>query len=112
MFDNMTTPMYIVLQKCKAIKMKTVRFDLKIEHQLSLIAKKEKESLSNVLRKAAEAYIRQYFNRKTPYELGKHLFGVHCSETNRNLSKDRKKLFREKVNAKSNYRRRTSRVAI
>lgn len=77
----------------------TIRLDPKLEAALRRRAQDEGETLSHFIRKAIENRLDQTPSRKTPYELGKHLFGRRGSGKG-DLSVRSREYFREYARAK------------
>jgi len=76
----------------------TVRLPKDIENKLSEISKLEKLSKSEVIKISLKEYFKKYYNTKTPFELGKELFGKYSG--NSDLSTNRKEYFKKKLNEK------------
>jgi predicted DNA-binding protein len=83
----------------------TVRLDEELEGKLRKLAAREGESLSEFVRRAVEDRVQRVESKKTPYELGKHLFGRFSSGRS-DLSTRSKEIFREKMRAKHARRSR------
>ncbi len=81
----------------------TVRLGSELESRLIQLADLEGTTKSALVRKCLEDYLQQQNERKTPWELGKGLFGKHSSGRN-DLSTNAKVLVREKVHAKKGRR--------
>ena len=78
----------------------SIRLDEKLKSQLRRRVAHEGETISDFIRDAiAEKLARDSERKKTPYELGKHLFGKFSSGRS-DLSVRSKEIFREKVRAK------------
>jgi len=77
----------------------TVRIDEKLAIWLRKFAAEEGESVSEFVRKAIKERIEGKARKKTPYELGKHLFGKFSSGRS-DLSTRSKEIYREKMRAK------------
>lgn len=72
------------------------------EIKLEQISENEKTSPSEIVQRALERYFHDYYQKTTPYELGKDLFGKYGSGKG-NLSKDYKKLLKEKLHERFSY---------
>jgi len=79
--------------------MTTIRLSQEIEEELKTIVNAEHRSKSDIIKQALLEYINRNRNAKSSYELGKEYFGQHGSGKT-NLSRDYKKLIKEKLNAK------------
>ncbi len=79
--------------------MTTIRLTSEYEKKIEQIAKHEKKTKSAIIKKALERFFDEYFNETTVYERGQELFGKYGSGKG-NLSKDYKKLLREKIGEK------------
>lgn len=77
----------------------TIRLDENLEAALRLRASSEGETLSEFVRKAVAERLEREGKRKSPYELGKHLFGKYSSGRS-DLSVRSKEIYREKMRAK------------
>ena len=76
----------------------SVRLDKNLEERLEVFAKELNISKSKIVKEA----LKEYLNSKTPYELGKEFFGKYGGSAD--LSKDYKKIIKEKLYEKSNNR--------
>ena len=77
----------------------TVRLPVETESKLNTIARLVKKTKSDIIKESLDLYFEKYSKSKTPFELGKHLFGKNGSGLG-NLSTDNEKILREKLNAK------------
>lgn len=77
----------------------TVRVKPEIERTLEALASEEGISKSALIRECLEEFIGRKENEKSPWELGKEIFGKYASGLG-NLSTDRKKIVKEKIYAK------------
>ena len=64
--------------------MTSIRLPNEIENNLSDIAKTEHKTKSEIIKIAVKKYIKEYYNKVTPYELGKDFFGKYGSTENDN----------------------------
>jgi len=76
--------------------MLTVRLPEDLEKEIEKIAAEEKATKSQVIKNALKEYIKKKKINKTPYELGKDLFGKF-EFTEETLSKTYKKRVKEKL---------------
>ena len=76
--------------------MTSIRLPVDVEMKLAEIAKLEKRTKSDIIKKALYSYLESYFIRSSPYDLGKDLFGNYGSSQS-NLSTDYKKLIKERM---------------
>ena len=79
----------------------TIRLNHELEANLENLAQIEGITKSVLVRRCIENYIKNKRDQKTPWELGKGMFGKYGSGQ-KNLSIDRKKIIREKIHAKKN----------
>ena len=77
----------------------TIRLSPKTERRLSLVARKERKTKSELIKGALDRFLENYLDSQTPYELGKDLFGQEGSGRN-DLSTRRKEILKEKLRAK------------
>lgn len=77
----------------------SIRLDEKLETALRRHLADENETMSEFIRKAIADRLEREVTKKTPYELGKHLFGKFSSGRS-DLSVRSKEIFREKMRAK------------
>ena len=77
----------------------TVRLGDELEDKLRKHLSSEDETISEFVRKAVADRLERKVSKKTPYELGKHLFGKFSSGRT-DLSTRSKEIFREKMRAK------------
>lgn len=82
--------------------MVSVRLSDDFSQKLDKISELENKSKSEIIKIALSQYFRTYENDKNPYELGEDLFGKKGSKKG-NLSKDYKKLLKEKLNEKYSH---------
>ncbi len=74
----------------------TVRLKPELEKILEITAEQFGMTKSELVRRSIEEYLKKLEVKVTPWELGKDLFGKYSSGK-RNLSKDRKKILRQKL---------------
>ena len=74
----------------------TVRLEPELERLIEITAKQFGITKSEVIRRSLREYLKKIRAETTPWELGKDLFGKYSSGK-RNLSKDRKKILRQKL---------------
>lgn len=79
--------------------MTTVRLPAEIEQKLRSLAESSRKSKSDLIKEALELFFAAEQTGKDSYELGKNLFGKYGSGR-RNLSRDYKKLLKDKIGAK------------
>lgn len=77
----------------------TIRLDEKLENELRRRVERDGETLSDFVRQAIVDKLARRAEKKSPYELGKHLFGKFSSGRS-DLSVRSKEVFREKMRAK------------
>ncbi len=82
--------------------MTTIRLPLDLEKNLKKIADNENLSKSEIIKKALENYVSNYYNKISPYELGKNFFGKYGSGESNNSKKYKQKL-KDKIGDKINY---------
>lgn len=82
--------------------MVSLRLPGKIEKQLNEISEKEHLSKSSIIKDALNMFFNDYYQKNTPYDLGKDLFGKYGSKKG-NLSADYKKLIKGKLNEKHSH---------
>jgi len=80
----------------------TIRLSFELERKLNQIAKEENKTKTDIVKKALQNYFSEYFNKRSASELGKDLFGKYGSGK-RNLSRDYKKILKEKISEKHTY---------
>ena len=86
--------------------MVTVRLDESLESQLNLYAQQEHIPKSKIIKEALVYYfdmVKNNSHQKTPYELGKDLFGKYQSNDG-DLSTTYKQKIKEKIDAKNSHR--------
>ncbi len=81
--------------------MTTVRLNDDIDNKLSVLIELERATKTEIIKKAIAEYYEQHFPEKTPYEVGKDLFGRYGS--NEDLSQTYKSKLKEKLNAKHTH---------
>jgi len=79
--------------------MLSLRLSNDLENKLNQIAKNEKLSKSEIIKRALLFYFDDYQKSHSPYDLGKDLFGQYGSNKG-NLSKDYKIILKSKLNEK------------
>lgn len=77
----------------------TVRLDEELETRLRQLAAEEGETVSEFVRKVIRERVEEKPRKKTPYELGKHVFGRRGSGK-RDLSERSEEYLREFFRAK------------
>lgn len=77
----------------------TIRLNKELENFIDSESKNEGITKSELIRQCIEDYYEKLQNKKTPWELGKDYFGKNGSG-DPYLSRDRKKIIREKIHAK------------
>jgi hypothetical protein len=77
----------------------SVRLDEATEAKLRRVLAQKGGSLSAFVRAAVAEKLEREASKRTPYELGKHLFGKDLSGP-RDVALNHKKYFREKMRAK------------
>ena len=77
----------------------TIRLGAKLESELRKYAFEEDETVSDFVRKAIAERLQKKITRKTPYELGKSVFGRRGSGKG-DLSVKSREYFKEYVRAK------------
>jgi predicted DNA-binding protein len=82
--------------------MVSLRLSEEYEKKLEQVAEIEKKSKSEIIKLALKQYFAYYENEKSPYEIGKDLFGNYGSGKS-NLSTDYKKILKEKLNEKYSH---------
>lgn len=81
--------------------MTTVRLNDDIDNKLSVLIELERATKTEIIKKAIVEYYEQHFSEKTPYEVGKDLFGKYGD--NVDLSQTYKTKLKEKLNAKHTH---------
>jgi len=74
----------------------TIRLKPEFEKMLEITAKQFGMSKSELVRRSIEEYLKKLEMKASPWELGKDLFGKYSSGKG-NLSKDRKKILKQKL---------------
>lgn len=77
----------------------TVRVDKEFEHTLDTLASQEGISKSALIRQCLEDFVKRKQSEKSPWELGKDIFGIYGSGEG-DISTNRKNIIREKIHAK------------
>ncbi len=57
--------------------MLSVRLPEKLENELKLVSRNRRSSKSEIIITALSEYLARFSHQKSPYEVGKHLFGKH-----------------------------------
>ena len=79
--------------------MTTLRLTHEMEEALKIISEQEERSKSDIIKQALTEFLDRCSNSKSAYDIGRDLFGLHGSGQ-KNLSRDYKKLLKEKLHAK------------
>ena len=82
----------------------SLRIKPELESELNFFAETKGKSRSEIIIESILEYIQNHSTEKTPYELGKDLFGKYSSNHN-DLSQNRKKYLKEKITQKNAKRR-------
>ncbi len=82
----------------------SLRIKPELERELNFFAETKGKSRSEIIIESILEYIQNHSTEKTPYELGKDLFGKYSSNHN-DLSQNRKKYLKEKIIPKNAKRR-------
>ncbi len=77
----------------------SVRLPEELENKLKKLSEQVKISKSDIVKNALTIYFEKHLDKRTPYELGKDLFGRYGSGKS-NLSTDYKKILKDKLNEK------------
>lgn len=77
----------------------SLRVKPELEKMLNFFAETKGKSRSEIIIESILEYIQNHSSEKTPYELGKDLFGKYSSGQT-DLSQNRKKYLREKISEK------------
>ena len=77
----------------------SVRLPSDFSDKLEIISKNENKTKSEIIKQALKMYFDNYEKNNSAYESGKYLFGKYGSNKS-NLSKDYKKILRDKLNEK------------
>ena len=72
--------------------MTSIRLPNEIENNLDDIAKNEHKTKSEIIKLALRKFINDYYNKSTPFELGKDVFGKYGSIENDNSEKYKDKI--------------------
>lgn len=83
----------------------SVRLESDIEKQLNFLAQQQHISKTQIIKESLLLYfdmLKQEQQQKTPYELGRELFGKFSSGEN-NRSTTYKQKLKDKINAKNNH---------
>ena len=76
----------------------TLRLDSELEQAINLTAHQMGVSKSELIRRSISAFLKK-LEKPSPWELGNELFGQYASGQH-DLSKNRKQLLKEKIQAK------------
>jgi predicted DNA-binding protein len=76
--------------------MTTVRLPLDIDMRLTMLTKARQKTKSQLIKEIIESFFTAQENEESSYELGKDFFGRYGSGSG-NLSKDYKKIIKEKL---------------
>ena len=76
--------------------MLTVRLPKELEKEVEKLATEEKSTKSQIVKNAIKEYLKMKRTKKTPYELGKDLFGKYESDET-DLSEKYKEKIKEKL---------------
>ena len=79
--------------------MTSIRLPNKIENNLDNIARNEHKTKSEIIKLAVKKFIYEYYNKVSPYELGKESFGKYGSMINDNSINYKKKI-KDKISDK------------
>jgi len=79
----------------------SLRLPHPLEQQLNRYSKLQHQTKSQVVKNALEQYFKIDVAERSPYELGKELFGKY-SLGDQDLSKNYKKILKAKINEKHN----------
>ena len=82
--------------------MTTVRLNDEMEKKLSILTELEKKTKSELIKKAIFEYYENNTQKKSPYDLGKDLFGKYGSNE-KDLSEKYKTKIMEKLNEKYSH---------
>lgn len=77
----------------------SLRLEPKLAEELDVAAEREGVSKSELIRRCLEAYLAEQGDSRLAWELGKDRFGKHGSGRS-DLSKNRKKILKEKIHAR------------
>lgn len=78
----------------------SLRLSSELERKLDAFAKSKGKSRSEIVKESIQEYLSQHETAKTPFELGKDLFGKHSSGIS-DLAQNRKKYLQNFVLLKS-----------
>ncbi|EMM71108.1 ribbon-helix-helix protein, CopG family [Leptospira weilii str. 2006001855] len=78
----------------------SLRLPPELERKLDSFAKSEGKSRSEIVKDSILEYIKNHGKMKTPFELGKDLFGKHASDIS-DLAQNRKKYLHQSVKGKN-----------
>jgi Arc/MetJ-type ribon-helix-helix transcriptional regulator len=81
--------------------MTTVRLNEEIDGKIRVLMEMEHTSKSEIIKKAIVEYYEQHIGEKTPFELGKDLFGNHGSDSD--LSTSYKSTLRKLLDEKHSH---------
>ena len=82
--------------------MTTVRLNDEMEKKLAILTELEKKTKSELIKKAIFEYYENHTQKKSPYDLGKDLFGKYGSNE-KDLSEKYKTKIMEKLNEKYSH---------
>ena len=82
--------------------MVSIRLPEELEKKLVEIAKVDKKTKTEIIKLALTKFIHDFEKNTSPFELGKDLFGKYGSKKG-NLSKDRKRILKEKLRDKYSH---------
>ncbi len=77
----------------------SVRLDRALESRLNHVSEKLRVNKSEIIKRSLEAFLEQFEQPPSAYELGEDLFGADKSPAKR-IATDYKKLLKEKLRAK------------
>ena len=80
----------------------SIRLPIDMENKLNNISKQEHITKTEIIRKAIQNYLNEYFESVNPYEAGKDLFGKYGSGESDN-SKNYKSKIKDKIRAKHTH---------
>ena len=81
--------------------MTTLRLNDDLDNKLALLKEMENTTKTEIIKKAIIEYYEHHITKKTPYEMGKELFGKYGSDSD--LSKKYKERLKEKYSAKHSH---------
>ncbi len=77
----------------------TIRLPQKTERRLSIVARKERKTKTELIKNALDKFLDDYLDAQSSYELGKEYFGKYGSGRG-DLSTRRKEILTEMLRAK------------